>query len=75
MSPWARVMVENMQALTISVQSLHNKFDQHEIRLQELEYPKKSNSWEASSSQVKIPKEPINDPPNFSNFCLLMIII
>ena len=38
--PWARALMENMQTLTISVQansaslqSLHKKFDQHEIRL------------------------------------------
>ena len=73
--PWARALMENMQTLTISVQannaslqSLQKKFDQHEIRLQKLESPKKSNSWEASSSQVKIPDEPINDYPHFPNF-------
>ena len=73
--PWARVLMENMQTLTISVQansaslqSLHKKFDQHEIRLQKIESPKKSNSWEASSSQVKIPKEPTNDHLNSSKF-------
>ena len=65
---WARVLIENVQANSVSLQSLHNKFDQHEIRLQKLESPKKSNSWEASSSQVKIPKGPISDHPNSSNF-------
>ena len=72
--PWARVLIENvqansvsMQAISVSLQSLHNKFDQHEIRLQKLESPKKSNSWEASSSQVKIPEEPINDHLDSSN--------
>ena len=44
------------------------KIDQLDMRLQKLEFPKKSNSWEASSSQVKTPKEPINDRPNSSNF-------
>ena len=59
--PWARALMERVDAILI-------KLDQHEIRLQKLETPKKSNSWEASSSQVKIPKEPINDRPNSSNF-------
>ena len=65
--PWARVLIESVQANSVSLQALHKKFDQHEIRLQKLESPKKSNSWEASSSQVKIPKEPINDHPNASD--------
>ena len=30
---WARVLIENVQANSVSLQSLHNKFDQHEIRL------------------------------------------
>ena len=61
MPSWARDILENIQTLNI-------KFDQHDIRLKKLESPKKSNSWEASSSQVEIPKEPINDHPNSSNF-------
>ena len=80
--PWATVMVEsmqatnvnlqtinaNLQAVTVCVQSNTMKVEQLDIRLKKLESPKKSNSWEASSSQVKIPKEPINDHPNSSNF-------
>ena len=58
----------NLQALTISVQSNTMKVDKLDIRLKKLESPKNSNSWEASSSQVKIPKEPFNDRPNSLNF-------
>ena len=47
---------------------LMEKIDQLDMRLQKLESPKKFNSWEASYSQVKIPKKPINDRPNSSNF-------
>ena len=66
--PWARALMDKIDNLTISVQSNSMKNDQLDMRLQKLEPPKKSNSWEASSSQVKIPKEPINDCHNSSNF-------
>ena len=66
--PWARALMEKMEALTTSVQSNNMKIDQIDMRPQKLESPKMANSWEASSSQVKIPKEPINDRPNSSNF-------
>ena len=71
MPPWARALMEKMDSLTISVQSNNMKNDPLDMRLQKLETPKKSNSWEASSSQVKIPKEPINYRPNSSNFFTL----
>ena len=44
------------------------KLDQRDNRLKNLESPKESNSWEDNSPQIEIPKEPSNDPPNFSNF-------
>ena len=59
--PWAVALMEKMEANNM-------KIDQLDMRLQKIESPKKSNSWEASSSQVKIPKELINDRPNSSNF-------
>ena len=61
MPSWARDLLESLQALDI-------KFDQHDIRLKNLESLDKSNSWEDNSPQIEIPKESINDPPNFSNF-------
>ena len=44
------------------------KIDQLDMRLQKLASPKMANSWEDNSPQIEIPKEPINDPPNLSNF-------
>ena len=61
MPPWARIMVENMQALSLRLEQLENKSKNEES-------PKKSNPWEASSSQRRNSKEPINDHPNSSNF-------
>ena len=63
MPSWARALLESMQSLII-------KLDQHNNRTENLESPKESNSWEASSSQIKIPKERINDHPNSSNVVL-----
>ena len=61
MPSWARDLLESLEALDI-------KLDQHKIRLKNLESLDESNSWEDNSPQIEIPKEPINDPPNFSNF-------
>ena len=61
MPSWARALLETTQAINI-------KLDQQDNRIKNLESPKKSNSWEASSSQRKFSKEPINDHPNSSNF-------
>ena len=61
MPSWARGLLESMQSINI-------KLDQQDNRIKNLESPKKSNSWEASSSQKKFSKEPINDHPNSSNF-------
>ena len=61
MSSWARDLLESLQAFSISVQSLHNKFDQHDIRLKNLEPPDESDFLEDNSPQIEIPKEPIND--------------
>ena len=60
MSSWARDILESLQAFSISVQSLHNKFDQHDIRLKNLETPDESDFLEDNSPQIEIPKEPIN---------------
>ena len=103
MPPWARVMIESMQATNVNfqatnanLQALIDEVDQHDkedenlesleepiptwaralmeeidqldMRLQKLESLDESNSWEDNSPQIDIPKEPINDPPNFSNF-------
>ena len=61
MPSWARAFLE-------IAQSIHIKLDQLENRTKNLESPDESNSWEASSSQIEIPKEPVNDHPNSSNF-------
>ena len=65
---WARALIESVETLTnslqafsISVQSLHNKFDQHDIRLKNLEPLDESDFLEDNSPQIEIPKEPIND--------------
>ena len=50
------------------MQAVNIKLDQQDNRIKNLESPKKSNSWEASSSQRKFSKDPINDHPNSSNF-------
>ena len=68
MPSWAGELLESLEALTISVQSNNMKIDQLDMRLQKLESLDESNSWEDNSPQIEIPKEPINDPPNFSNF-------
>ena len=57
-----------MQDLTISVQSLHNKFDHVDNTLEYLESLDESNSWEDSSPQTMILKEPIVDHLDSSNF-------
>ena len=44
-----------------SLQALVNKFDQHDIRLKNLEPPDESDFLEDNSPQIEIPKEPIND--------------
>ena len=61
MPSWARALLESMQSINI-------KLDQQDSRIKNLESPKKSNSWEASSSQKKFSKEPSNDHPNSANF-------
>ena len=61
MPSWARALLESMQAINI-------KLDQQESRIKNLESPKKPNSWEASSSQRKFSRDPINDNPNSSTF-------
>ena len=61
MPSWARTLLEDIQALD-------SKLDQHDIRLKNLESLDESDSWEDSSPQIEIPKEPINDDLNFSNF-------
>ena len=63
MPSWVGELLESMQ-------SIITKLDQYINRTENLESPKESNSWEANSPQIEIPKEPINDPPNFSNFVL-----
>ena len=68
MPSWARDLLESLQAFSISVQSLHNKFDQHDIKLKNLEPPDESDFLEDNSPQIDIPKEPIIDDLNFSNF-------
>ena len=60
MPSWARALLESMQAINI-------KLDQKDNMIKNLESLKKSNSWEASSSQRKFSKEPLNDHPNSSN--------
>ena len=62
-----------MQATDINVQAISIKLDQLDIRLKNLESPDESKSWEDSSSQIKIPKEPINDPPNSSTILEVLI--
>ena len=57
MPSWARALLEIIQAINI-------KLVQQDNRIKNLESPKKSNSWEASSSQRKFLKEPLNDHPN-----------
>ena len=47
--------------------SLDIKFDQHDIRLKNLESLDESDSWEDNSPQIEIPKEPINDHLDSSN--------
>ena len=71
---WARALIDSveatnvyMQAVTISIQSLHSKFDQVDNTLKNLESPDESNSWEDNSPQQKILKEPINDHLDSSN--------
>ena len=59
--PWARMMVESMQAINPRLDQLENKSKNEES-------PKKSNPWEASSSQRRNSKDPLNDHPNSSNF-------
>ena len=54
MPSWARTLLEDIQAPDI-------KLDQHAIRLKNLESLDESDSWEDSSPQIEIPKEPIND--------------
>ena len=61
MPSWARDLLESLQAFSISVQSLHNKFDQHDIRLKNLEPPDELDFLEDNSPQIEIPEEPIND--------------
>ena len=61
MPSWARALLESRKAINI-------KLDQQDNRIKNLESPKKSNSWEASSSQRKFSKEPLNDHPNSSTF-------
>ena len=72
---WARALIEKVEAtnvslqdLTISVQSLHNKCDQVDNTLKNLESPDELDSWEDSSPQIMIPKEPIIDHLDSSNF-------
>ena len=65
---WARALMEKMEALPISVQSNNMKIDQLDMRLQKLASPKMAKSWEANSPQIEIPKEPINDHLDSSNF-------
>ena len=59
--PWARMMVESMQAINMRLDQLENKSKNEES-------PKKSSPWEASSSQRRNSKDPVNDHPNSSNF-------
>ena len=57
---WAGEVIESLQALI-------NKFDQHDIRLKNLEPPDESDFLEDNSPQIEIPKEPINDHLDFFN--------
>ena len=66
--PWARVLIENVQANSVSMQAINRRLDQLENNSKNEDSPKKSNPWEASSSQRRNSKEPINDHPNSSNF-------
>ena len=63
---------ENLESLEEPIptwaRALMEEIDQLDMRLQKSESLDESNSWEDNSPQIEIPKEPINDPPNFSNF-------
>ena len=63
---------ENLESLEEPIPTWARAFmkeiDQIDMRLQKLESLDESNSWEDNSPQIEIPKEPINDPPNLSNF-------
>ena len=65
---WARDLLESLEALTISVQSNTMILDRLDNTLKNLESPDESEFWEDDSPQIEIPKEPINDHLNFSNF-------
>ena len=58
---WDRALLDGMQDINI-------KIDQQDIRIKNLESPKKSTSWEASSSQRKFSRDPSNENPNSSTF-------
>ena len=68
MPSWARVLLENVQAINFNMQATSIILDRLDNTLKNLESPGQSDSWEDNSPQIKIPKEPINDHPNFYNF-------
>ena len=61
---------ENLESLEEPIptwaRALMEEIDQLDMRLHKLESLDESNSWEDNSPQIEIPKETINDPPNFS---------
>ena len=60
MPSWARTLLENEQSFSIQL-------DQIDHCIKKLESLDDSDSWEDSSPQIEIPKEPINDYLDFSN--------
>ena len=59
---------DSINSFVNGMQAINIKLDQRDIRIKNVESPKKSTSWEASSSQRKFSKGPINLNPYSPTF-------